>query len=423
MAWRGRSAAPRSRSYNLEVFNLGLRRAVGGNVALIFALMLPVLLVTGLGAIQLNEVMTDKKRTQDVADSAALMGAAQIGVTPNGASQRTQSYATAQLADVASNATVQVTAAAGQGGVMTVAIDTQRVSFFGNLLPLGGFHTHVTSIAKGLNTAPLCVLGIAPTITDTIHVTGTSQLQAGQCLVHSNQSLTADPAASIAASASEASTIALGPITPAALIGAPPTNPLDPFSGLNVNPNSCSGSGSGTTITSSQTLASNTAATPYTGPINIQGNAVVTLSGTYYFCKTLTISGNAQVIGTDTVLVFDNGAILSFGGAGATLSLSGRQSGPLAGFVLIADRNYTGTFTLPSDNITSLTGTVYVPTATLAVQGSAKSGATSPWTVIAAKTLTVNGGAQLVINANYSVSNVPVPQGVGNQRQNVQLMQ
>ena len=34
-----------------------------------------------------------------------------------------------------------------------------------------------------------------------------------------------------------------------------------------------------------------------------------------------------------------------------------------------------------------------------------------------AQNLTVNGGAQLVINANYSASSVPVPVGVGNQRQ------
>ena len=214
------------------------------------------------------------------------------------------------------------------------------------------------------------------------------------------------------ASANEAGTIATGSITsPAGLLAV---NIKDPFSGLNVNPTSCSGTGSPQTITSSQTLASNTASTPYTGPINIQGNATVTLSGTYYFCKTVTISGNATVTGTDTVLIFDKGANLSFGGSSATLNLSGRESGPLAGFVLIADRNYTGAFTLQSDQITGLTGTVYVPTATLAIQGTAKSGSTSPWTVITAENLTVNGGAQLVINANYAASSVPVPSGVGN---------
>ncbi len=397
-------------------------RASGGNVALVFALLLPMLAVTGLGAVQLNQVLTDKKRTQDVADSAALMGASQLGVTPVGADQRAQSYAQAQLADVAANATVTVAATVGQNSTMTVAVDTQRVSFFGNLLPMGGFHTHVTSTAKGVNTTPLCVLGIAPALTDTVHVTGTSQLQAGQCLVHSNQSLTADPGASILASASEAGTVATGPITPAALVGAPPTNPLDPFASLSVNPSSCSGTATPLNVGGGATTP--LAAGVHYGPVTVSGGSTLTLgAGDHYFCQTLTVSGGSTVTGTDVDLVFDSGATMNLSGGGTALNLSGRQSGPLAGFVIIADRSYTNTFTLQSDFITGLTGTVYVPTATLAVQGTGRSGATSPWTVIAAKTVTVNGGAQLVINANYSISNVPVPHGVGNQRQNVQLTQ
>ena len=208
----------------------------------------------------------------------------------------------------------------------------------------------------------------------------------------------------------------MGPIVNTADLLAP--NVKDPFASLNVNPSSCSGA-------TSRSITSNTALPPGTyGSVSISATSAVTLSaGEYYFCGTLSISGNSTVTGTDVVLVFDKGATLSFGGAKSTLSLSGRQSGPLAGFVLIADRGYTGSFTLQSDDITALTGTVYVPTATLAVQGTAKSGATSPWTVIAAENLTINGGAQLVVNANYSISPVPVPVGVGNQRQNVQLMQ
>ena len=387
----------------------------GGNVALIFSLLLPLLIVTGLGGIELNQVFSDKKRTQDVADSAALMGAGQLGVTPVGADQRAQSYAQTQLADVARYATVTVQATIGQSNTMTVAVDTQRVSFFGNLLPLGGFHTHASSSAKGVNTVPLCVLALTPTLGDAIHVTGTSQLQAGQCLVHSNQSLIADVGASILASANEAGTTATGPVTQAASLLAPSI--IDPFASLSINP-TCSGAGTPQTITGTQSLSPGT----FLGPVNISGTSTVTLSpGEYYFCKSVTITGNSTLAGTNVVLVFDNGAVLSASGAKTSISLSGRQSGPLAGFVLIADRSYSGSFSLPSDNIAGLTGTVYAPTATLAVQGSGKSGASSPWTVIAAKGLTVNGGAQLVINANYAVSNVPVPTGVGNQRQNVQL--
>ena len=382
-----------------------------GNVALIFTLLLPGLLVTGLGAIELNQVMADKRRTQDVADSAALMGAGQLGVSPVGADQRAQNYALTQLSDVSAHASVSAQGTIGQssgGQTMTVAIDTQRASFFGNLLPPGGFQTHVSSTAVSVSTAPLCVLGSAATAVS-VHVTGTSELEAGACLVHSNSALIADQGASILASANEATLTATGSITAAASSLAPPVG--DPFASLNIGTPSCTGA-QPVSISASQALPAGTY-----GPINIQGAAAVTLSGTYYLCGPLTISGTATVTGTDTVLVFENKAVLSFGGVSATLNLGGRQSGPLAGFVIIADRNFTGAFPLQSDQITGLTGTIYAPTATLAVQGAAQSGSSSPWTVIVAQNLTVNGGAQLVINANYSASSVPVPVGVGNQRQ------
>ena len=411
---RGRGGDRRGRTYNLE-----LLRGRGGNVALIFALMLPALLVTGLGAVQLNQVMTDRKRTQDVADSAALMGAGQLGVTPSGADQRTQSYALAQLADVASNATVNVTATPGQNGFMTVAIDTVRVSFFGNLLPLGGFHTHVTSTAQGVNTTPLCVLAGTTVPSDLAHIKDSSQLQAGQCLVHANQSLTVDPKASILASVTEAgSVLGGGTFTPAASTPAPYIT--DPFSALNFEPPS---------LTSCSAALPVVAASPLPlqpgvyGAVTLGNNNNLSLAGgVYHFCGPINMNGNATITGTNALLIFHNNASISANGA-TQISLEGLQSGPLAGFVIATDREYKGTLTLPSDQITKMTGTIYVPTATLEVKGSAKSGNNTPWTVIDAKSLLVDGGAQLVINANYAASNVPVPTGVGNQRQNVQLMQ
>ncbi len=386
----------------------------GGNVALIFALLLPLLIVTALGGVELNQVLSDKKRTQDVADSTALMGAGQLGVTPVGADQRAIGYAQTQLNDVARNSTVNVQATIGQGLLITVTIDTQRASFFGNLLPLGGFHTHVVSSARGVNNTPLCVLATTPLAADTLHITGTSQLQAGQCLIHSNQTLVADPGASILASANEAVTSASGPITQAPSTGAP--NVVDPFASLNVNPSSCVGIGVPTMVVAplNQTLPAGV----HLGTVQVMTGAVLTLgAGDHYFCQPLTVSGTGAVTGTDVDLVFDGKAAMNLSGS-ATVSLSGRQSGPLAGFVIIADRTETGVFTLNSDNITGLTGTVYAPTATLAIQGTAKSGSTSPWTVITAKGVTVNGGAQLVINANYAQSSVPVPVGVGNNTSN-----
>ena len=193
--------------------------------------------------------------------------------------------------------------------------------------------------------------------------------------------------------------------------------------------NASCGSAQSKTVSTTTTLQPGTykSLTINGGPTTLTPVNVTLASGEYYLCGTLSINNVATVTGADVVLVFANGANLTFGGPipgmmglitapiGPSLNLTGRQSGPLAGFAVIADRSYTGTFQLQSDYITGLTGTVYAPTATLQVQGTVVSGTSSPWTVITAKSGMVNG-AQLVINADYSASSVPVPKGVGNNR-------
>ena len=123
-----------------------------GGVAVIFAMMIPILVTLGLGAVQLSQVQSDRSMTQDVADSAALWGARQLSVAPTGSDQRTQAYASAQLGGIAANAQVTVAANIVDEATIKVTIDTYRMSFFGNLLPAGGFHTHVEATAMTVRT-------------------------------------------------------------------------------------------------------------------------------------------------------------------------------------------------------------------------------------------------------------------------------
>ena len=92
------------------------------------------------------------------------------------------------------------------------------------------------------------------------------------------------------------------------------------------------------------------------------------------------------------------------------------KTGNLAGFVILSDRGNTKDFKIDSDPISDITGTIYVPNAKLQVDGSKKSGTSSAWTVLAAKAFEGKGGANLVINANYAGTDVPVPSGVGNRK-------
>lgn len=381
------------------------------------------MLLISLGAIELTQVLLDKKLTQDTADAAALMGAGQLGVSPAGVNQRAQNFALSELWNVANHAAVTASAVVNGDGSFTVSVDTQRASFFGSLLPPGGFHTHVEATAKGANSTPICVLalnsaGLPPTSSDAatlLHVAQSSTLSAPACLVHSNLGITVDAGqAGLTASSVEAVAMATGAISPSPLQSAPPIS--DPFSSLNVEPPTSCASANPQNVNASQ---SQTLPAGMHGALSASGSAVITLApGEHYFCSAVNMNDQSVLTGTDVVLVFDNNATLNLGGS-SLANLSGRQSGPLAGFVLVTDREYSGTFTLQSDPISTLTGTVYLPNAALDVQGSSTGGAASPWTVVAAQALELEGSAQLVINANYAGSSVPVPAGVGNRRSGV----
>ena len=380
-----------------------------GGVAVIFAMMIPILVILGLGAVELSQVQSDRSMTQDVADSAALWGARQLSVAPTDSDQRTQAYASAQLGGIAANAQVTVAANIVDEATIKITIDTYRMSFFGNLLPAGGFHTHVEATAMTMGKSPLCVFVMGPSAGDDLHLTGGSQLQA-PCLVHGNQNLTVDAGAALTATESEAGLTATGPITPSANMGAPVIG--DPFTALNTSfPTNCTQApgSNNVNITANQTLPAGV----HCGSMTVVGNTVLTLGpGEHYFGGNLTLKGGAQIAGTDVVMIFAKGVTLDFKGA-SSISLVGRQSGPLAGFVLIDDRADTGTFNLQSDPFVNVTGAIYVPNATLNIQGSQRAGQASDWTVIAASALTMTGSPDLVINTNYTGSTVPVPIGVG----------
>ena len=56
------------------------------------------------------------------------------------------------------------------------------------------------------------------------------------------------------------------------------------------------------------------------------------------------------------------------------------------------------------------------PQARVIVEGKSNVAQDSAWTVIVARELQLKGSPSLVVNANYTSSDVPVPEGVGPRR-------
>jgi hypothetical protein len=137
-------------------------------------------------------------------------------------------------------------------------------------------------------------------------------------------------------------------------------------------------------------------------------------SGTYYFKGgTLTIKDNAVLKGANVTLIFDKDATFNFTDT-SSIDLTGANTGSYAGFVILTTRDNINAFSISSNNARRLEGAVYIPSATLNVTGTSNNVADqSAWTVVVAKSLQLQGSPNLVINANYAASNVPVPAGAG----------
>ncbi|AQR61781.1 hypothetical protein BZG35_09025 [Brevundimonas sp. LM2] len=401
-----------------------LSRDERGQVALIFALALPAMALLVAGSVDLMHVNAARERIQDIADSAALAGATELSlaISDDAAVSRAHAFVDGHVADWdrAPTVTSDIGVITRQGQrILQVRLDAHSPSFFHNLLPPGGWKYNALSQAVSVGVMPLCVLITGTTKDKVLNVKDAGQLQAPACLIHSNRDILVE-GGRIAAAAVQAVTSARGMISPVAGTGAARMD--DPFASLPLNQarNCLNGSRPVDKKTGPHALPPGV----YCGGIKIHGDAVLTLSkGEYWFLGGhLEITENAKLVGNDVVLFFDKDSKFEFKDR-ARVDLDGRKTGPYAGMVMIAMRNNTQDFIITSDNVDRLLGVIYVPEATMIVEGKEDVARDSAWTVIVARMLQLKGSPSLIINANYAASDVPVPNGVGPRAGGAQLVQ
>jgi Flp pilus assembly protein TadG len=388
-------------------------RDIGGGTAVIFAIAAPALGLLACGAIDLASVGNDRSAMQDAADATALAMAKQLSLsTASGISSRATDYADAQLGPIVSNDNVAVTATIGSdNSSVTVTVDGRRPSFFGNLLPPGGWSINTSATASTLGQLPLCVLSSGTGSSNDLLVQNTSLMTASNCLVQANADLAVDSGAQVTAGLAQAAGSATGPISPTPQAGAPTIS--DPFASVSITPPLL---GLCNLLDIVYDVGVNLI-TPGTHCGNMtvkQGATVILLPGVHYFAKgVLSMQGNSTLQGSNVVLVFNDDASFNFQDS-SSIKLAGRQSGSYAGFVIATTRTNTNTFNISSTSARQLEGAVYIPDATLSITGAGdKVADQSAWTVIVAQAIQMTGSPNLVINANYASSVVPVPGGVG----------
>lgn len=393
------------------------RRRQRGNIAVVSALaMLPIALVIANGA-NLVEISRLKASLQAAADAGALAGAGELGVVTRGNDgiiQTAVNFAnTSAQIDISKTPSVFTATVDDGGGSVTVKGSYRQESVFGRLAG-GTREITVTATAEALRNMPLCILqsgGAGEAVSSQgVTLSDNAIIRAPGCLVQANHSISVHNSARIEAGLVNAAGTAVGQILPVGNAGAMPIT--DPFMNLNLTPKfNCPKWLPEIKHTGNVVLTLPPGV--HCGKFILTGNVKLHLApGEHYFMDKLEFAGNSMISGEDVVLIFGSDDSFSFGEK-AEVRLSARKSGPFAGFLIATTRDNTQLFTISSDRVRELLGTIYIPNAELMISTRASVAEESAWSVIVAKKLTLVKDPVLVINKNYLSSNVPVPKGVG----------
>ena len=393
-------------------------RETRGSIALKFAFVGPAIFLLGVGAIDLLAVSTAQGRLQSIADAGALAGAPSLSLATDGAAarERAASFVVGEMSQwddaPTYEATYEIVQQGGQRAIR-VLLRGHRPSFFANMLPPGGWHFVGDATASSVGLVPLCVLTTGNDVARILNVLDSGRLAAPACMVHSNRDIEVE-GGSITGAAVQAVTSASGSISPSPGTGAAPID--DPFASLDLDRGPGSACAARGAVRNLKLALGSRRIPPgmHCGGIEISGTAIVVLEpGEHWFLAgPVVVKDDARLEGDDVVLLFDRTSNFAFTD-NALVRLSGRKTGDFTGIVMGATRDNTQDFVISSDNVESLLGVIYVPSARLLVEGRADVARDSAWTVIVAESLLLRGSPSLFINANYDASDVPVPNGVG----------
>jgi hypothetical protein len=155
----------------------------------------------------------------------------------------------------------------------------------------------------------------------------------------------------------------------------------------------------------------------YCGGITISGNAQVTLSSGIYVMKDggLSVAGTATLTGNNAGIYItgSNPAPLQFGGT-SHVAMTAPTDGPMAGLLVYEDRALPQHLThkITSNDARKLIGTIYLPVGDLLIDSGQTVADESAYTAIVVNHLLLKSGPNLVLNSDYSATNIPVPAGL-----------
>ncbi|HSP24894.1 MAG TPA: hypothetical protein VLQ65_06950, partial [Saliniramus sp.] len=155
----------------------------------------------------------------------------------------------------------------------------------------------------------------------------------------------------------------------------------------------------------------------YCNGIVIGSSAQVTFgSGIYYVGgRGLVVDNGARMTGQNVSFHFKGDDAQFFLGPDTSINFSATKDGPMAGILFFEDPSASegNEFRISSNDARNLLGTIYLPKGDLIIDSERAVAGDSAYTVIVARRIEMANGPKLILNTDYSATDVPVPEGVG----------
>jgi len=401
----------------------GLLRSRRGNIALTAALVLPCAMLVVGGGVDYLSVSNQKVLLQAIADKAALASAqelifAQETILMSRDDLRVTAVAESVVSANFSGAHTTTARVLEDGGGVEVSVSATPQTFFETPFSRKSEPVTARSVAEVAGAGNICLVGLFPKAESTIRMGVKSHISAGSCVVFSNSR------SETSLDMAEGSRLSAELICVAGGINAPGDNfthskpvqdcpalddPLRDRPGPNV-PAGCDYKE--TVITENGKLEPGV----YCGGLKVSGGEAVLTPGVYIIRDGPLHVESGSLTGEDVGFYLTGEAASLRFDPKSSISLSAPTKGEMAGMLVFEDRNtpMPDGHMISSNDARTLVGTLYFPNSRLTINAQEPVADRSDFTVILAGEFDLEAGPELVLNTDYSDSDVPVPSGVGN---------
>lgn len=425
------------------------RRSTDGNIALLTALLLPVALALGGAAVDFARYNGARGDLHEFADALAIRGAKELalaGANSDSIARVVRAAATGRLGDALEIGTFEIGVAVSMKEASVTVTLTQpavRALLLSHVSPFGE-KIAVSSTAVSRGGSNLCVVALNGGVDGAFEAAMASKIDATGCTLVSNSTSSAGVRVSGSSTIKANQTCSVGgysgpstAFTPAPLTDCPPIpNPLEKRATPSVGgcdfTNTMIGDRSKTTAMSALTAslaelagrATTIQRTPYTlspgvycGGLAVGSNASATLEPGVYVMKDgpLVVDLNGEIKGVNVGFYLTGDASTFTFSPDSKIDLTAPKDGPLSGVLFFEDPTSRAgrTHSILSNDARNLLGTFYLPKGTLFVSTISPVADRSAYTAIVADRIRLLGAPTLVLNSNYGLTDVPVPQGLG----------